>query len=59
MNNMNTFPQIFLENDSKKLIKIGGYTETMTLLSNIFEKKSIDFSEDDAQSLKNFFNNKK
>ena len=59
MNNMNTFPQIFLENDSKKLIKIGGYTETMTLLSNIFENKPIDYSENDAQSLKNFFNNKK
>ena len=59
MNGMNTFPQIFLEDDSKKLIKIGGYDATMKLLSDIFSKASINYSDNDATSLKNFFNNKK
>ena len=56
---MNTFPQIFLEDDSKKLIKIGGYDATMKLLSDIFSKANISYSENDTLSLKKFFNNEK
>jgi glutaredoxin len=59
MNNMNTFPQIFLLDDSNKSIKIGGYDDTMKLLSDIFESKSINYDDKDTKSLVNFFNNKK
>jgi len=59
MNNMNTFPQIFLLDDSNKSIKIGGYDDTMKLLSDIFENKSLNYDESDTKNLINFFNNKK
>ena len=60
MNNMDTFPQIFLVNEeSDRRIKIGGLDNTVELLSNIFNKKSIDYSSEDAKQLKKFFLNKK
>ena len=60
MNNMNTFPQIFLIDDNEKAIKIGGYDATMQLLSDIFENKDIvAYNDKDKQSLINFFTNKK
>jgi len=60
MNNMNTFPQIFLIDGNEKAIKIGGYDETMQLLSDIFENKDIvAYNDKDKQSLINFFTNKK
>jgi glutaredoxin len=58
-NGMNTFPQIFLEDDSNKISKIGGYDDTMKLLSDIFSKASINYPDNDAKSLINFFTNKK
>jgi glutaredoxin len=60
MNNMNTFPQIFLIDDNEKAIKIGGYDATMQLLSDIFENKDIvAYNDKDKQSLINFFTNNK
>jgi glutaredoxin len=60
MNNMETFPQIFLIDDNEKAIKIGGYDATMQLLSDIFENKEIvAYDEKDKQSLIKFFTNKK
>jgi len=59
MNNMDTFPQIFLVNeDTDHRIKIGGLDNTVELLSNIFNKKSINYSSSDAKELKKFFLNK-
>jgi hypothetical protein len=60
MNNMATFPQIFLVNeDTNKRIKIGGLDSTVELLDNIFKNKSIDYEDYDAKQLKKFFLNKK
>jgi len=60
MNNMPTFPQIFLIDDSNKPIKIGGYQETMKLLSDIFSKIDLKlYSSSDKQNLINFFTNSK
>jgi glutaredoxin-related protein len=59
-NNMNTFPQIFLQDKSNKLIKIGGYDDTMGLLSDIFSKSNNrinSFNLSDKESLTNFFTN--
>jgi len=51
-NGMSTFPQIFLVDDSKNKIKIGGYDDTKKLLSNIFNNT---YNEKD--SLRKFFLN--
>ena len=60
MNNMDTFPQIFLVNEESEVrIKIGGLDNTVELLNNIFNKKSIDYSTEDSKQLKKFFLNKK
>jgi hypothetical protein len=60
MNNMDTFPQIFLVNEESGVrIKIGGLDNTVKLLDSIFNKKSIDYSTEDAKQLKKFFLNKK
>jgi glutaredoxin len=60
MNNMDTFPQIFLVNEESGVrIKIGGLDSTVKLLDSIFNKKSIDYSTEDAKQLKKFFLNKK
>ena len=60
MNNMDTFPQIFLVNEESGVrIKIGGLDNTVELLNNIFNKKSIDYSTEDSKQLKKFFLNKK
>lgn len=57
MNNMSTFPQIFLvDNDSN--IKIGGYNDMIELLAKIFKNEEINYSNDDANKLKKFFLNK-
>jgi glutaredoxin len=56
-NGMNTFPQIFLIDNNKK-IKIGGYTDTIELLDKIFKNESINYSNNDAEKLKKFFLNK-
>ena len=54
-NNMNTFPQIFLLNDQKK-IKIGGYTDVKNLLSKIFKNEQINL--DNSEEIIKFFLNK-
>ena len=57
MNNMNTFPQIFLvDNDIK--IKIGGYDNMMDLLERIFKNENINYPKDEADKLRKFFLNK-
>jgi hypothetical protein len=57
---MPTFPQIFLIDDSNKSIKIGGYQETMKLLSDIFSKIDLkSYSSSDKLNLINFFTNSK
>ena len=60
LNNMHTFPQIFLiDEESDYKIKIGGYDDTKILLKKIFNNKKIDYSKDDSIILENFFLNKK
>jgi len=60
LNNMQTFPQIFLiDEESDYKIKIGGYDDTKILLKKIFNNKKIDYSKDDSIILENFFLNKK
>ena len=58
MNNMNTFPQIFLVDDNNKKIKIGGYDIMIELLAKIFKNESINYPKDEADKLKKFFLNK-
>jgi len=60
MNNMATFPQIFLvDEDKNNRIKIGGLDSTVELLDNIFKNKSIDYEDSEGKELKKFFLNKK
>ena len=54
-NNMNTFPQIFLLDDSKKIM-IGGYSDVKNLLSKIFKNKEINL--DNNEEIIKFFLNK-
>lgn len=57
MNEMATFPQIFLVEDGKR-IKLGGYNDTMELLTKIFNKDKINYPKDVADKLIKFFTNK-
>lgn len=59
MNQMPTFPQIFLVDDLNNRIKIGGLEDTVSLLDKIFKNKKIEYNNDDSLKLKNFFLNKK
>lgn len=59
MNEMSTFPQIFLVIDDKHRIKIGGYNETINLLTKIFNKDPIPYNKADSEKLIKFFTNKK
>jgi len=58
MNEMSTFPQIFLV-DNDKRIKIGGLDDTVSLLDKIFNNQPINYSENDSKKLIKFFLNKK
>jgi glutaredoxin-related protein len=52
-NDMNTFPQIFLDK-----IKIGGLDSVTDLLAKIFNNEKINFNTTDADKLIKFFLNK-
>lgn len=53
-NDMNTFPQIFLDK-----IQIGGLDSVTALLAKIFNNEKINFNTTDADKLIKFFLNKK
>jgi glutaredoxin len=58
LNKMDTFPQIFLIDDTKK-IKIGGLNDTIDLLNQIYKinnlQKNIKYTDSDMNILKKFF----
>ncbi len=61
LNDMTTFPQIFLveKDNENSRIKIGGYSETIELLTKIFNKDTIPYNKSDSDKLVKFFLNKK